>query len=197
MGMGTEASFGIHFTLNSDTDKAIGISSSVAGKGFYYSNSSGSAENIAIDISMPGSEVTSTNTLPAIRAIYGGTGAILQGIVQGSGYGISFSRSVGSGTSPLINVISNNPAGGTLVYLERSGLGAVKGISLFNDTSSNSENVGIEFDLAGGDATQCYAFEFSGSEYIAAATGVSGLTGVIRVLTSDGVGYVPVYSAYS
>ena len=63
---------------------------------------------------------------------------------------------------------------------------------------NNGENcIGIKMDIANAGAGKEYAFEFAGSEYIAGATGVSGLTGVIRILTSDGLCYIPVYSSYS
>ncbi len=197
IGIGTTATYAFDLDLNATTNNGIGINSSVAGIGYRYENSGTTINAVALDILMPGGEIGATNSLPAIRVVYGGTDSIFSGTVEGASAGIQISRSVGSGTANLLTLISNNAAGGTILGIERSGSGAVKGISLLHDTSSNSENVGIEFDLSGGDATKCYAFEFSGSEYIAAATAVSGLTGVIKVLTSDGAGYVAVYSAYT
>jgi hypothetical protein len=75
--------------------------------------------------------------------------------------------------------------------------GAGYAVDIDQDCNTATNTIGIHMNIANAGAGVEYAFEFAGSEYIASATGVSGLTGVIKVLTSDGVGYVPVYSSYS
>ena len=90
--------------------------------------------------------------------------------------------------------ISSNGNTNTYAALElnRSNFGPVLKITSSNSSNSNY-STGIEMNIASsGSSVEC-AFEFKGSEYDGTKTGVSGLTGVVRVVTSDGVGYVPVY----
>ena len=80
-----------------------------------------------------------------------------------------------------------------IIKTTNSGIGMKIGMT----SNDANQSYGLEFNLANDGAGVEHAFKFSGSEYIASATGVSGLTGVVKVSTSDGTVYLPVYSSYT
>lgn len=69
----------------------------------------------------------------------------------------------------------------------------VGAVQIVTSVNSGSNAIGMRISITNAGAGTEYAFEFAGSEYDGTKTGVSGLTGVIKVLTSDGLGYIPVY----
>jgi hypothetical protein len=90
---------------------------------------------------------------------------------------------------------ANSNATGYAAKFFKTGSQAVVDIEQDNDSGDN--NIGLRMAIVNAGAGTEYAFEFAGSEYIANATAVSGLTGVIKILTSDGLSYIPVYNSYS
>lgn len=97
----------------------------------------------------------------------------------------------------LIYATSNHTSASTpTVLFNRSTIGPVLSITASMNSSSNYP-VGIKINIANAGSSEEAAFEFAGSEYIAGATSVSTVTGVIKIITSDGLCYLPVYSSYA
>ena len=69
--------------------------------------------------------------------------------------------------------------------------GSMYAAEFINNNATNAV-IKVTQQTAGG-----FAFEFGGNEYDASITSVSGVTGAIRVKTSDGTVYIPVYSTAS
>lgn len=84
---------------------------------------------------------------------------------------------------------------GDSLFLNKDNSGRV--INIDQDVNDGSNTIGISMNIANAGAGVEYAFELLGAEYDGTKTGVSGLTGVIKVLTSDGPGFIPVYDTAS
>lgn len=244
IGMGTTAGTGLVFSLNAVTTKAIQVvGGNVASTvGFDYSNSN-NVLNRGLQISMTG---IANNTASALNIINAGSGELLFGDVQGTGFGLFISRSSGSGTAALLKLLNSvvtssqilliqntaatgvgimveivNDAQGIAFQLEGSNaaislptfklISATLGSSLLidknnsgqaieidQDANDGNNTIGIKMNIANAGGGPEYAFELQGSEYDASKTGVSGLTGVIKILTAtDGAVFIPVYSSAS
>jgi len=96
--------------------------------------------------------------------------------------------------NPILEIVTNSSDANGLKITKSSDGNCM---SLAQTVNSASATYGIEFNLANAGAGVEHAFKFSGSEYIAGATAVATVTGVIKVSTSDGTVYLPVYSSYS
>lgn len=160
-----------------------------AGVGYYYENTA-NVQNVGVDIAMGD---TTTNSLPAIRVSYGGTGYLLQGTLVGTGSGILVQRTVGAGTVKLLDLQSSNSAAGTMLGITRTGSGVITAINIDHATSSNSINTGIIMSLSSGNAVLCYAFRFNGLEIVSSAVGGSQ-NKKIRINIGGTDYYVPCYT---
>jgi len=70
------------------------------------------------------------------------------------------------------------------------------GYAMEIDQNANNglNTVGMYISIVNDGGGSEYAFAFQGSEYDGTKTSVSGLTGVIKILTSDGACFIPVYN---
>lgn len=202
----TDATLGIRMDSSSDvTFNALRIALTNTGTGndgycAYFENRGTNATSWGINMLQEGAG-------EAIRIFSSSTSDAIQVNVSGttSGSGIEINGNTAGRTVPLLRLddiatASSAPA----IRIESAARTAFDLIStnadlgiiqLTGTTNSGDSLVGIRMNLANAGAGVEYAFEFAGSEYISGATGVSGLTGVIKVLTAaDALVYIPCYS---
>lgn len=184
--------------------------SSNSGVGLYVKHDGGGGNALLFQISnfARGMSVTSSSVEPCIN-ITNSAGVALNITSTGDSYkvidiaysgrqeALYITGSDTDSTKPLIYAESNQADGAVAtVNFHRTTIGPTM---LITQTASSNNNypLGIKMNISNNGTSQCVAFEFAGSEYLSAATSVSGLTGVIKVVTSDGLCYMPVYSSYS
>jgi hypothetical protein len=177
----------------------------------------GSGELIFGDVQGTGNGITisrgtGTGTAPLISLI---------DTIGTSGQSLRILKSNSTGTSNMVEFSSDD--GGITLYAENtkstSGKPVVKIVSASSSASSpalhivkNNEQyavileqtvnsggntIGFKMNIANSGAGVEYAFEFAGSEYDGTKTSVSTVTGVIKILTSDGAVFIPVYATAS
>jgi hypothetical protein len=140
------------------------------------------------------------NDSPMVNIDKGYTGNLNGPIVSitNSSYGIALQIENDniSSDQPTVNIInSSSSISSPALFINKDGAGYA--VDIDQDCNTATNTIGIHMNIANAGAGVEFAFEFAGSEYIASATGVSGLTGVIKVLTSDGTGYIPIYGTAS
>lgn len=96
----------------------------------------------------------------------------------------------------LLYATAGQADGTETVKFNKSNYGPVLYV-VSSNSSNNNYSVGIKMDITSSGSSNEAAFEFIGAEYISSATSVSSLTGVVKVVTSDGLCYIPIYSSYS
>lgn len=219
IGIGTDAGKLFKADLNETTSTGIFISASVESTlGFYYQNSA-NVLNHGMKLELTGG---ANNTGNAIRIDHDGAdgyGILLditngaRGIYLGSSSSGDLLSLIGSGGGNCLEVLKSGTAATAVIIDQSSGANAVNILSdqagfsnlwldknnsgrtleIDQDANDASNAIGVSMNITNAGAGTEYAFEFLGSEYIASKTGVSGLTGVIKALTSDGLVYIPVY----
>jgi hypothetical protein len=213
--------------VTGDTANDIGFrydcSGNIASTGFYVGLSGATNSGTGVNIKHEGNSgnciyLNSTNGARGMTISNAGNGTSIY-ISSSAGQSMEFNHSANykgillsnSGTeqSLYIENTSTNGSAKEALYISSATSNATGYAAKFYKTGSQSvvdieqsnnsgdNNIGLRMNIANAGAGIEYAFEFAGSEYIASGTGVSGLTGVIKVLTSDGIGYVPVYNSYS
>lgn len=201
----TDATLGVRMDSSSNvTFNAMRIELSNTGTGndgygIQITHAGGASSSYGID-------VVKSGVGEAIRVNQTGTSDALSITVNSStgGSAIDLSGGHSSRTTPLINITdlatsSSAPAIGissdssVVVSITNDNMN-VGAIDLIHSSNSGSNVIGIRMNLANAGAGVEYAFDFEGSEYDGTKTGVSGLTGVIKVLTAaDGLVYIPCY----
>ena len=95
-----------------------------------------------------------------------------------------------SGNAPGIRITSSSTVGLNIVNSDAN-IGA---IDLDIDANSGMNTIGMKMSVVNAGVGTEYAFEFAGSEYNGAITAVATVTGAIKILTSDGAVFIPVYA---
>ncbi len=228
IGLGTDGSgYAFRADLNATTNNGLLLATSVAGNGYYYTNTAnvrnrgiyveqtntGSSNDYpGIEISYAGINyaelITSSNTAGGIAVYMSGTGIGVYCTHSGTGYAMNaLSTSTGGG---IYAETTHATSGNNALYLvsaTSSNNGAAlfidknnSGVAIDIDMDANNGNntVGLRMNVVNAGAGTEYAFELGGDEYLGTKTSVSGFTGVIRILTAaDGPGYIPVYDTAS
>lgn len=170
-----------------------------SGTGFYVNHKGSSGRGINVDVSNGAAGITLYNDGNA-KSLYiyhtNDSAKAIDIIYAGRQEALYISGDDANSAKPLIYATTNNSnTGGYTAQFNRTGDSEV--VAITQSCTSGSNAIGLKINIANTGLGIEYAFQFAGSEYIAGATGVSGLTGVIKVLTSDGLGYIPVYDTYS
>jgi len=183
----TNSGIGININHDGSGGEGIYIDTSAGANGIEIQNS-GSGESLKIGSSAGESIniVHSSDSHKAIDIDYSGRKEAIY--VTGSDANTA---------EPLIYASATpNTSDIPTVEFNRAGAGSV--LNLVNSSATNNNYpTGLSMNIVSTGTAPEVAFRFDGSEYISGATSVSGLTGVIRVYTSEGLGYMPIYSSYS
>jgi len=175
---------------NSGTGAVLDFTVSGTGKGFLVERGSGSGTEYLIDIIS--SNDANTNVAHFSQNHANGGGALYVETSSAS-TAITFESKVTNSGNPLFNIIM--PSIGNAININKDKYG--NGIYIDMDDASDNDMVGIELDLQNSSyTTRPFFFSFTGQGVIN-ATGVSGLSQVIRVKTPSGVRYIPLYNSYS
>ena len=125
------------------------------------------------------------------------TGKVLTVQNDGTGTALTVAQTHTSTTNPAMIITSaSSNVGSPGLFIDKNASGYC--IDIDQDVNDGNNTIGIKMNIANVGAGVEYAFQFSGAEYDGAKTSVSGLTGVIKVLTdADGIVYIPVYDTAS
>lgn len=190
----------LQFTGVTNSATAININhDGSSGEGIYVDTSAG-ARAIQINNTGSGTALYITNSGAGSIYINHTTDASIGLEIDYSGrvQGFSITGSDASSNQALIYATSNHSDTSipTVLFNRSSNAGSVLSLTTSINSSFNYPT-GLKISINNSGSSQEVAFEFAGGEYISSATGVSGLTGVIKVVTSDGLCYIPIYSSYS
>ena len=163
-----------------------------SGSGIEIWRQSGSGTDYGLKIST--SIAYNTKGLLVEKLHSTGVGVLGEFYTEDRGTALKVVSNNSSASNPALSVSSNSGSDDTAYFYKGKDQNVIRIKQVDN---SGNNNIGIKMEINNAGLGKEYAFEFAGSEYIAGATGVSGLTGVIRILTSDGLCYIPVYSSYS
>jgi len=182
----TNTGTAINVNHDGSSGEAIFIDTSSAAKGILVQNT-GSGENLYLTSTASKTIYinNSSDSHIAIEIDYAGR----QEALYIAGSDTNSAKSV-------IYATAGQAGGEATVQFNKSNYGAVLYLTSSSASDSNY-SIGLKTNIASSGTSVEAAFEFAGSEYIAGATSVSGLTGVIKVVTSDGLCYMPVYSGYA
>lgn len=198
---------GILIDVDSTTNNLPIVSVTTAGTAeLFYGSVEGTGKGINIDRSagtgtdalgyFKDATTTNANVLTVWKSGNGASGSVA--IVENDGRGITLDVR-GNNTSAAVPVVkilsSSDSASSPALLIDKNG--EQYALDIDQDANSAGNTVAIRINVANNGAGQKFAFEFAGGEYDGTKTSVSGLTGVIRVLTSDGTVFIPVYSSAS
>lgn len=136
-------------------------------------------------------EGANSGTGGGLRIDKSGTAAIAADIAQGT-TGIALNIEKSGVTSGIVTKITNSGTDNSL-FIDHNNSTNAGVIELDVDAADGNNTVGIKMNIANTGAGVEYAFHFEGSEVDNTKTGVSGLTGVVKVITADGLVYLPLY----
>src|SRR3990167_7377680 len=123
------------------------------------------------------------------------TGQVLLIQNDGTGRALSVAQTHTSTTNSALVITSASP-NGTSLLIDKDSSGYC--IDINQDVNDGNNTLGLRMNINNAGGGVEYAFEFDGAEYDGTKTSVSGLTGVIKVLTdADGLVYIPVYDTAS
>ena len=123
------------------------------------------------------------------------TGQVLLIQNDGTGRALSVAQTHTSTTNSALVITSASP-NGTSLLIDKDSSGYC--IDIDQDVNDGNNTLGLRMNINNAGGGVEYAFEFDGAEYDGTKTSVSGLTGVIKVLTdADGLVYIPVYDTAS
>jgi len=163
-----------------------------SGSGIEIWRKSGSGTDYGLKIST--SIAYNTKGLLVEKLHSTGVGVLGEFYTEDRGTALKVVSNNSSASNPALSVSSNSGSDDTAYFYKEKDQNVIRIKQVDN---SGNNNIGIKMEINNAGLGKEYAFEFAGSEYIAGATGVSGVTGVIKILTSDGLCYIPVYSSYS
>ena len=118
---------------------------------------------------------------------------------QGKGQALYIIQTSATIVEPVVEIVSTNSnLAAPTFFIDRNGSGYGVKIDLDGDDGNNTVCIHMAANNSGAPGSSEYAFKFDGAEYDGTKTSVSGLTGVIKVLTdADGLVYIPVYDTAS
>lgn len=135
------------------------------------------------------------------RAFFGGllgavsvlpAGGVGGGMVsQNNGELIIFAGDPSGGINGNVRIEASN---GTTIFADD---GSVAALFIDIDQSDGGNAIALKIDVQQSGAGTPYAFHFAGEEVDNSITSVSGLTGAVRVITSDGIVWIPLYNTAS
>lgn len=221
-GASDAASIGFEFT-NSNAQPSIGLNIALTstnalnnlsaisvehrGSGeLFYGELNGTGRGVSI---FRASDKSGTEDLLRLQSTNNTAGASIVKILQDgadvSSSCVDISISTKGKALDVTNSSTNsvNPAGyfkgGTVGQGSLQADKTVGGSALISTIAANDGNdcFGLDLNIINSGAGETFAFRFQGNEVIMSASSVSTVTGVIKIKTSEGTRYVPIYASAS